>query len=291
MLKYLTVGMIGAASASMAYNTTTTLTMEAPERIRRCGTRDATPEEFAAGELKRSGKLRSKGLKAGKVTSGGTVDVYFHVITSADGKEGDMSDTTLIEQIAILNGAYTEGNWKFNFKSKDVTADDECFTMSPGTKAETRCKTALRKGDAGDLNLYTANIGDGLLGWATFPKDYESEPDMDGVVILYTSFPGGSAKHYDEGDTATHEVGHWMGLYHTFQGGCRELFGGDGVEDTPCEKEANYGCPGDDTDTCPSDPGNDPVHNFMDYVYDACMYEFTDGQFSRIAEEFAAYRA
>jgi len=291
MMKAMTLGMLGVAAAtSYGQNMTTTLTMEAPERIRRCGTRDATPEEFAAGELKRNSRLRAKGLR-GEVTSGGTVDVYFHVITSSNGKEGAVSDTTLIEQLNVLNAAYTAGNWKFVLKAKDVTADDDCFTMSPGTAAETRCKKALRKGDAGDLNLYTANIGDGLLGWATFPKDYDSEPEMDGVVILYTSLPGGSANHYDEGDTGTHEVGHWMGLYHTFQGGCRELFGGDGVDDTPCEKEANYGCPGDDTDTCPSDPGNDPVHNFMDYVYDACMYEFTSGQFARIAEEFAAYRA
>lgn len=290
-MKAMTLGMLGVAAAtSYGQNMTTTLTMEAPERIRRCGTRDATPEEFAAGELKRNSRLRAKGLR-GEVTSGGTVDVYFHVITSSNGKEGAVSDTTLIEQLNVLNAAYTAGNWKFVLKAKDVTADDDCFTMSPGTAAETRCKKALRKGDAGDLNLYTANIGDGLLGWATFPKDYDSEPEMDGVVILYTSLPGGSANHYDEGDTGTHEVGHWMGLYHTFQGGCRELFGGDGVDDTPCEKEANYGCPGDDTDTCPSDPGNDPVHNFMDYVYDACMYEFTSGQFARIAEEFAAYRA
>lgn len=253
----------------------------------RCGVKDLTEEEFFAAEQDRMEKL--KGVDKLHYTSGGTINVYLHVITNTKG-QGALTDDQITDQIAVLNAAYATGNWKFVLKSKDVTANDSWYTMSPGTRAETQAKTALRKGGAADLNLYTANIGDGLLGWATFPKDYTSDPEMDGVVILYTSFPGGSANHYDEGDTATHEVGHWMGLYHTFQGGCRQIGGGDGVADTPAEKEANYGCPGT-VDSCPDDPGNDPTDNFMDYVYDSCMDTFTSGQFSRIVQEFTAYRS
>jgi hypothetical protein len=190
----------------------------------------------------------------------------------------------------VLNAAFASTGWRFNLAGTTRTNNDSWYTMTPGSTAETQAKAALRQGSADDLNIYLANIGGGLLGWATFPSNYVSAPSRDGVVVLSASLPGGNAAPYNLGDTATHEVGHWMGLYHTFQGGCaRQDTGGDIVADTPAERSAAYGCPVN-RDSCASLPGPDPIYNFMDYTDDACMVEFTTKQDERMDAMFSAYR-
>ena len=113
-------------------------------------------------------------------------------------------------------------------------------------------KEVFRNGNASTLNIWSVGFmegeGKGLLGYATFPSDYESAPHMDGVVLLHSTMPDNGDAPYNKGRTLTHEAGHWLGLYHTFEGGCQGS--GDYVDDTPPEKEAAYGCPSKRS-TCP----------------------------------------
>ena len=218
------------------------------------------------------------------------VPVYVHVIQSSE-SVGVVSDARIAAQMDVLNdsfdgatGGATTGV-ALDLVGTDRTINSSWYT--PDTLGvEEAMKTALRRGGARTLNLYVADAGPGLLGWATFPSSYSSDPDFDGVVVDNESLPGGSIANYNEGDTAVHETGHWLGLFHTFQGGCSEP--GDFVADTPAEASPASGCP-TGSDTCPA-PGEDPIHNFMDYSEDPCMYEFTSGQTDRMHEMTASYR-
>jgi hypothetical protein len=262
--------------------------------FQRCSTVEPDDVQKAQIETEIGQYLRDPVLGVSRsALTGGTIDVYWHVINNGTStSQGNISDQSINSQINVLNAAYASSGWQFRLVSTDRTTNSSWYTCSGGT-CETQMKNALRQGSADDLNVYSNNMGQGLLGWATFPSSYQSQPKMDGVVILFSSLPGGSAAPYNLGDTATHEVGHWMGLYHTFQGGCsRQATGGDGVSDTAAEKSAAYGCPvGRDTCTGTKFPGVDPITNFMDYTDDSCMDRFSAGQDARMDSAFTTYRA
>lgn len=248
-------------------------------------------EELAAMEqdfVKRFDDLAQAGVAS---ATGGVINVYFHVIRQGTGvSNGDVSNTMINQQMSVLNSAYAPTGWSFNLVATDRTTNTSWFNNCASGSTESQIKNALRQGTADDLNIYTCNPSGGLLGWATFPSSYASQPKLDGVVVLFSSLPGGSAAPYNLGDTGTHEVGHWMGLYHTFQGGCaRSSSGGDQVSDTPAEKSPAFGCP-DGRDSCRNIAGLDPIENFMDYTDDSCMFTFSPGQDARMDAQFTAYR-
>ena len=110
--------------------------------------------------------------------------------------------------------------FRFQLTKIDWTVNAAWYTVVPG-KTERDMKKALYTATPTTLNVYSANIGGGLLGWAYFPKGYNNGRDfIDGVVMLDESMPGGTAGKYAQGDTLTHEVGHWLMLEHTFKGAC-----------------------------------------------------------------------
>ncbi len=250
---------------------------------RLCGT-DHDPQKIAAAET--DFVLRLNELKNApelNVTSG-VINVYFHVVSN--GNIGNISDDMIADQMRVLNQANAPWGWSFNVVATDRTSNATWFNGCYGS-SETAMKNALHRGSADDLNIYTCNPSSGILGYATFPSSYASAPLKDGVVLLYSSLPGGSAAPYNEGDTGTHEVGHWMGLYHTFQGGCNGS--GDFVSDTAAERSPAYGCPSG-LDSCRNKSGLDPITNFMDYTDDSCMFQFSGGQDVRMDSQFTTYR-
>lgn len=148
-------------------------------------------------------------------------------------------------------------------------------------------KPALHQGDCSVLNIYSGNSE--YLGWANYPDEcFNSNSVDDGVVIDYSTVPDHSGL---EGDSLIHEVGHWLGLFHTFEGAlCGGL--GDYVGDTASQAQATIGCPSQNNhDTCSIHDGYDPIHNFMDYSDDCCMDSFTPNQRERMIAMIDYYRS
>lgn len=217
------------------------------------------------------------------------VPVRFHVVT--DGKAGLVSRASARRQIAWLNSAYGGrlggAPTGVSFRLVSVTRTVNARWFQRPREHQRPMMRALRRGGPGVLTLVTAGVGVDLLGFSTFPQWYRHRPERDGVVVDYRSVPGGAFREFGRGSTAVHEIGHWLGLFHTFENGCAHP--GDHVADTPYEGAPTLGCP-DVKDTCPAG-GKDPVHNFMDYSRDDCMREFTAGQARRIRAAWSVYRA
>ncbi|KAJ3304902.1 hypothetical protein HDV03_002284 [Kappamyces sp. JEL0829] len=183
----------------------------------------ATPSKSAAQKEKIESHMRStlNGMGVNHLDIAASLDgasfakvfpVHYHIIQSNSG-EGDVADSVLQEQINVLNKAYASSGISYTLASVDRIKNDEWYNVEPETSQQSAMKSALRKGGSSDLNVYLANLGGGLLGYATFPSDYSSNQSDDGVVVLTASLPGGSASPFNLGQTLTHEVGHWVGRH------------------------------------------------------------------------------
>jgi hypothetical protein len=254
-----------------------------------CGTPEPDEANLAWSEQFAIQEAASRRVGGGNLTAQAfVVDTYVHVVARSNALSGGyLSEATVREQIAVLNADYAPSGISFNLVGTDWTVN----TAWASDGNEVAMKQSLRKGSYSALNLYFLySLGGGTLGYCYFPT--QASPGStafirDGCSILYSTVPGGSATGFNLGKTATHEVGHWMNLYHTFQGGCTGS--GDMVADTPAQASASSGCPVG-RDSCPNQSGVDPIHNYMDYSDDACYEEFTPGQTARMNSAWSSFR-
>ncbi|KAH7326336.1 hypothetical protein B0I35DRAFT_131887 [Stachybotrys elegans] len=227
-----------------------------------CGTPEPTEEEKQIAQDFMIQEAASRRFDGNVTAQAFTVDTYIHVVARGTRpQDGYLSDATIAAQMDVLNADYGPSGISFNLLGVTRTVNTQW--ASDGN--ELAMKQSLRRGDYSTLNLYFLyNLGGGTLGYCYFPTTAAAGSTAfyrDGCSILYSTVPGGSATGFNLGRTATHEVGHWMNLYHTFQGGCSGS--GDFVADTPAQSSPSSGCPVG-RDSC-SGGGVDPIHNYMDY--------------------------
>jgi hypothetical protein len=256
----------------------------------RCAVSDPGASERAAID-----RSASRAFDNGGVV---TIPVYWHIITPDAG--GANVSPLVPAQMQVLNNAFGSTLFAFTLAGLEVVPNDAWFFAEAGSPEEQQMKAALRKGGPESLNIYTTN-GDVYLGWATLPFYYKFYPNYDGVVLWWAALPGTglAGGHedepdgiltYDQGDTGTHEVGHWLGLNHTFGPGDGCTHPGDSVKDTPTEAIPQFFCAPRDSCTGAPFPGEDPITNFMDYVDDVCMDHFTPEQTKRMRKHWHAFR-
>ncbi|KAJ3949904.1 uncharacterized protein N0V96_001037 [Colletotrichum fioriniae] len=231
-----------------------------------CGTHDPTPEHIEISKKLAEEEAANNGTMSLMAAATINVNVYFHVVASSQTvANGYITDKMLADQLAVMNS--------------DFAPHGISYTLVETTRTYK------------DLNLYFVRTLGGDFGYCYFPTTAAAGSTAyirDGCTILSSTVPGGSETNYNLGKTVTHEVGHWFGLYHTFQGGCTGE--GDSIADTPAQASFSTGCP-TGRDSCPSQAGLDPIHNYMDYSYDSCYEEFTPNQQTRMYSFWNQYRA
>ncbi|KAL1649616.1 hypothetical protein SLS58_001673 [Diplodia intermedia] len=206
-----------------------------------------------------------------------------------------ITDGLLEDQTTVLNEGFAPMG--YHFRLAETTRSNNAswfYNATQLSQQETDMKAALRKGDKTALNVYIVGLRDNTISaWSTLPLELAFNVPNDGIVIHNTVLLGGSSTVWKLGKTLIHEAGHWVGLSHTFDGGCANNF--DYIDDTPLEAvpaeswDALGGCPVG-RDSCPDAPGLDPIHNFMDYTSDECRTEFTAGQVAYAHEQMETYR-
>ena len=255
---------------------------------------------------------------ATQATNGGertvvTIPVVVHIVYNTASE--NISDAQVYNQIEVLNEDYSRTNpdvgetpayfagvaanceIQFCLASEDPSGNPTTgITRTSTTKTSFSTSDQMKFATYGHaiwdrnsyLNIWVCDLSSGLLGYAQFPGGPAS---TDGVVIDYVYFGvgGAGASPYDLGRTATHEVGHWLNLYHIWGDDGTGCGGSDLVADTPNQADETYGCPLPNVRiSCSNGPNGDMYENYMDYTDDGCMNIFTAGQKTRMQALFSA---
>ncbi|KAF2491780.1 hypothetical protein BU16DRAFT_128447 [Lophium mytilinum] len=269
-----------------------------------CGTDvDAATKEFMStlNDLHTDEKAGSPAARAAHLARDDAntpikVDAVFHIIATSDKKDDITSDMPQ-KQLDALNTAYAPYKIAFNLLNITWTVND-AWAVGAGAD-DLAMKKGLRQGKYSTLNLYfQTDLAGSVLGKCTLPSSIgpgTPAPSVyanDGCSVQAGTMPGGDVDGYDQGMTAVHETGHWLGLLHVFEGNsCAGT--GDFIDDTPVQSTSTDGCPtgSPGKDSCPTQPGMDSVHNIMDYSTDACYTGFTVGQVARMRSMWGMYRS
>lgn len=276
------------------------------EHGRRCATREPTRALHAAPADCGTSMTAIKPEYSPAMGEVFTIPVVFHIIKKTDGT-GEIPDALIKSQLDILNedfgalaGTLGEGGTpskiRFVLATKDPDGNPTTGILRVTNNAYFNNSDGMHQALAWDtkryLNIYTSSA-DGALGWATLAAESAGAID-DGVVLLHSAVgrdaPMGGI--YNKGRTGTHEVGHYLGLFHTFDGGCGSAnapyTSGDLLADTVAHSQPDYECNAS-TSTC-SGGGALPIDNYMNYTPDTCMRKFTPEQVNRMRCSIMNYR-
>lgn len=260
-----------------------------PSDIRRCATDHPGPESYLR-ILRATAQIK----EADAADDAIEVPVVFHILHK--GPTYRVSENRIDRQIAVLNADFAPANVQFFKRAVNYHDKPEWCEFLPTELGqrfglpdlESGVKKELNDNPTETLNVYSMQpLIRNLLGWARFPWDLEIRTFRDGVVINHETFPDNPKYPSMLGRTATHEVGHWLGLLHTFQNGCTEP--GDGVADTPFRQKPSNACPAAPP-SCPTSATVTDDGNHMDYLGDACAQTFTQGQIARMKTMARVFR-